>query len=188
MNVLYTMDLSDTSPAVANSSSGNSDTWQSDPDRQIPEAPSADDEEGLLSDWTIVVFTLTTTALLFYHMTGEKTVRIHRKGAAFFACSLIFVALLYNVMSMTAFIQRTQAIIETIHHHNELSDRLRAAIRKSQVGYGILTSFISILQIGLVIVVIQTSVPELGIHIPGITPPDWPSRKRKHKKSSRRKH
>ena len=188
MNVLYTMDLSDTSPTATESPADQTDTWQSDSDRQIPEAPSADDEEGLLSDWTIVVFTLTTTALLFYHMTGEKTVRIHRKGAAFFACSLIFVALLYNVMSMTAFIQRTQAIIDTIHHHNELSNSLRAAIRKSQVGYGILTSFISVLQIGLVLVVIQTSIPELGIHIPGITPPNWPPRKRKHKKSSRRKY
>ena len=72
MNVLYTMDLSDTSPTATESPPDQTDTWKSDPDRQIPEAPSADDEEGLLSDWTIVVFTLTTTALLFYHMTGEK--------------------------------------------------------------------------------------------------------------------
>ena len=131
---------------------------------------TSDDEEGLLSDWTIVVFTLTTTALLFYHMTAMKTVHIHRKAAAGFASGLILIALLYNILSMTAFIQRTESIINTLDKNTKESKPVRIAVRKSQISYGTLTFFVSIIQLGLVIAVIQTSFPELGINIPYLTP------------------
>ena len=71
----------------------------------------AGNEEALLSDWTIVVFALTTTALLFFHMTQKKSVRIHKKASAVFACSLIMIALIYNILSLITFLKRTQAII-----------------------------------------------------------------------------
>ena len=128
---------------------------------------TSDDEEGLLSDWTIVVFTLTTTALVFFHMTQQRTVHIHRKAAAFFASMLVVIALLYNVLSMLAFVQRTQSIIDSLEKDDVKTKR---SVRTSQIAYGILTFAVSIIQLGLVLVIIQTSMPELGINIPGLTP------------------
>jgi hypothetical protein len=129
---------------------------------------TSDDEEGLLSDWTIVVFTLTTTALVFFHMTQQRTVNIHRKAAASFASLLVIVALLYNILSMVAFIQRTQSIIVSLEDSDA---KTRQSVRTSQIAYGVLTFVVSIVQLGLVVVIIQTSMPELGINIPGLTPP-----------------
>ena len=120
----------------------------------------AGNEEALLSDWTIVVFALTTTALLFFHMTQKKTVHIHKKASAAFACSLILIALIYNILSLLTFLKRTQSIIVSLDKGETSTYN---TIRTSQISYGTLTFLVSIIQLGLVIVITDTSIPELKL-------------------------
>lgn len=62
--------------------------------------------EGLLTEWLAVVFTCMTSSLLFYHMTRLKTISMDPRLAAFFACCLISVGILYNLSAIIPYTAR----------------------------------------------------------------------------------
>ena len=62
--------------------------------------------EGLLTEWLAVVFACMTSSLLFYHMTRLKTLSMDPRLAAFFACSLISVGILYNFSAIIPYMTR----------------------------------------------------------------------------------
>ena len=46
--------------------------------KNIPISKNLNVHESDLANWDVVVFTATTTALLFYHMTQKKSIKVNR--------------------------------------------------------------------------------------------------------------
>ena len=115
-------------------------------------------QESLLAAWLIVVANFTTTALVFFQMSVGKTVLMSNVVAAFFAISLIACALLYNLFSLYNFYQRTNLIKTASKHRDTFTNN---KINQSQIIYSSITLLITLVQIGIVIVIIQTLLPKL---------------------------
>ena len=116
---------------------------------------NVDQQEQLLSQWIIVTFTATTSALLFFHMVGTRTVDVGPRAASVFSIALIILALLYNVISLLYFVDRTRLIAADAG-----TEIARRKIRESQLVYGSLTAGVSVVQFGIVYLILQTALPE----------------------------
>ena len=67
--------------------------------------------EILYSSWTNVSIILLTAALLFYHMTKVKSIRVPLISAMIVSCGLILVDISYNLIGLIPYYTRTRKII-----------------------------------------------------------------------------
>jgi len=110
--------------------------------RSAPISKNLNIHESDLAQWNIVVFTATTTSLLFYHMTQQKSITIDKRLAAIISVLIIFTSVLYNIYSLYNFFVRTKILI--------LNATLECEIRRineSRIIYGLITCLIVIVQI-----------------------------------------
>ena len=116
-----------------------------------------DYQEDVLADWIIVTFTATTTGLLFFHMVGASTVDVPKVPASILSACLVLLGLGYNIFSLRDFIIRCSWMIE------EAKDNTFAkkAIIDNLWVYGILAFFVTIIQIGIVFIILKTAIPTL---------------------------
>ena len=68
--------------------------------KTAPISKDLNTHESDLAQWNIVVFTATTTALLFYHMTRQKSITIDRTLAAVISVLIIVASVFYNIYSV----------------------------------------------------------------------------------------
>lgn len=115
-------------------------------------------QEGTLGTWIIVVSALTTTGLLFYHMSSLKTVVLPRPIAGIFSSGLIIMALFYNIFSLYNFLDRTNYILISTDKNDIFSQK---KIRQSQILYGVSTTIVSIIQLLIVITIIYGEYPRI---------------------------
>ena len=103
-----------------------------------------------LGQWNIVVFTALTTALLFYHISQVKSIEMKKSHAAIIAISIIFISLVFNMYSLYNFVTRTDILIKRFPNKNH-----KDKIRQSQVIYGITTSILAVVQIGITVNIVK---------------------------------
>ncbi len=115
---------------------------------------SINSQEAVLGTWITVVATLTTTGLLFYHMSNSKTIEIYRPMAGIFCSALVISALFYNIFSLYNFMSRT----DILYKYQE-DKFLRNKIKESQIFYSIFTSIVSIIQFLIVIFILKRELP-----------------------------
>ena len=116
-----------------------------------------DYQEDVLADWIIVTFTATTTGLLFFHMVGASTVEVPRIPAAIFSASLVLLGLGYNIFSLRDYIIRSSWMIEEADDN----DFAKKSIKENLYVYGILAFFVTLIQIGIVFIILKTAIPTL---------------------------
>lgn len=80
--------------------------------QKLPITMKLNDFESELGEWTICVFTTTTTGLLFYHMTRAKTLEMRPTHAAAFAILLLTCAIVYILYSLNNFYFRTGLLLK----------------------------------------------------------------------------
>lgn len=110
--------------------------------KSVPISKDLNVHESDLANWDIVVFTATTTALLFYHMTEKKSIRVNRKLAAVIAVLIISVSVLYNIYSLYNFFGRTKILMVNANAQCEINK-----INESRLIYGCITFLIVVTQI-----------------------------------------
>ena len=110
--------------------------------KNIPISKNLNVHESDLANWDIVVFTATTTALLFYHMTQKKSIKVNRKLAAVIAVLIISVSVLYNIYSLYNFFGRTKILMVNANAQCEINK-----INESRLIYGCITFLIVVTQI-----------------------------------------
>lgn len=109
--------------------------------------------ESDLANWDVVVFTATTTALLFYHMTQKKSIRVNRTLAAVIAVLIISVSVLYNIYSLYNFFGRTKILMMNTSVKCEIR-----RINESRLIYGLITILIVITQILISFYICKNSI------------------------------
>lgn len=109
--------------------------------KNIPISKNLNVHESDLANWDIVVFTATTTALLFYHMTQKKSIKVNRKLAAVIAVLIISVSVLYNIYSLYNFFGRTKILMVNANAQCEINK-----INESRIIYGCITFLIVVTQ------------------------------------------
>ena len=109
--------------------------------KSVPISKDLNVHESDLANWDIVVFTATTTALLFYHMTEKKSIRVNRKLAAVIAVLIISVSVLYNIYSLYNFFGRTKILMVNANAQCEINK-----INESRIIYGCITFLIVVTQ------------------------------------------
>lgn len=110
--------------------------------KTAPISKDLNTHESDLAQWDIVVFTATTTALLFYHMTQQKSLTIDKTLAAVISVLIIVASVFYNIYSLYNFFGRTEILI--------LNATLKCEIEKinqSRAIYGFITCLIVIVQL-----------------------------------------
>ena len=115
-------------------------------------------QEQLLSSWLIVVASLTTTAIAFFHLSLQPSLLMSKSIAALFTILLIACALFYNLFSLYNFYQRTTAINIALTKYDKYTNN---KIKQSQFIYSSITIIITLVQLGLMIIIIQTLLPKL---------------------------
>ena len=110
--------------------------------KNLPISKDLNVHETDLANWDIVVFTATTTALLFYHMTQQKSIKVNRKLAAIITVLIISVSVLYNIYSLYNFFGRTEYLRINANEKCEVDK-----INESRIIYGFITTIIVITQL-----------------------------------------
>jgi hypothetical protein len=93
--------------------------------------------ESELSGWTIVIFAITTSGLLFYHMTGLKSLHMRPTHASILAIVLLMTAIVYSIYALYNFYIRTGLLL--IEQKNDCT---RQMVNKSRIVYTIMTGVI----------------------------------------------
>ena len=112
----------------------------------IPISKNLDVHESELAFWNTVVFTATTTALLFYHMSYIKSISMKRSHAAIFAIALIFSSVLFNLYSLYNYFKRTKIL-----NLNSSIKCVKKDINESRIIYSFITGIVLLVQIGICI-------------------------------------
>ena len=110
--------------------------------KSAPISKDLNTHESDLAQWNIVVFTATTTALLFYHMTQQKSITIDKTLAAVISVLIIVASVFYNVYSLYNFFVRTKILILNATLKCEIE-----RINESRVIYGFITFLVVIVQL-----------------------------------------
>jgi hypothetical protein len=110
--------------------------------KSAPISKDLNTHESDLAQWNIVVFTATTTALLFYHMTQQKSITIDRTLAAVISVLIIVASVFYNIYSLYNFFVRTKILILNATLKCEIQ-----RINESRVIYGFITFLVVIVQL-----------------------------------------
>ena len=109
--------------------------------------------EGDLSGWSISVFALFTTGLLFYHMTKMKTLKMKKTHAAFFSISFLISAILYISYAIFNFWVRTSILL-----NKEDSPCTKQHVAVSRFIYTVLSIFVSLIVIGICIQIFYDTI------------------------------
>lgn len=107
-------------------------------------------QESVLGTWITVMATLTTTGLLFYHMSNSDSSMMYRPIAGIFCCVLVLSALFYNIFSLYNFIIRSDIL-----YYYQTNQYFKKKIKESQIFYGIFTFLVSIIQLLIVIFILK---------------------------------
>ena len=110
----------------------------------------------LLATCNIVVFTASTTAILFYKMGYDKDLKINKLYLGIFSIFLIIISLLYNLYSLYNFISRSSHI-----HELAQNSYSKIKIKESQIMNSLITGLVTIFQIGLVYLITKTNLPKI---------------------------
>ena len=114
--------------------------------KSAPISKELDVHESELANWNVVVFTATTTGLLFYHMTYVKSLAMKKSHAAIFAILLIFSSVLFNIYSLFNYFKRTKILMLNSNKNCERKD-----INESRIIYSVITSIVLLVQIAICI-------------------------------------
>lgn len=93
--------------------------------------------ESELSGWTIAVFAITASGLLFYHMTGMKSLPMRPSHAAVLAIIMLFIAIAYSIYALYNFYIRTGILLE-----EKQSKCTQTMISRSRIIYSTMTGAI----------------------------------------------
>ena len=107
--------------------------------------------ESNLSGWTIAVFVLMSTGLIFYHMTKMKTIEMDSTHAAIFAILLLLSSCSYILFALYNFYHRTYLLKMKFKNRNKSIDKI---INSSRIFYTIITSIVSMTTIAICIQII----------------------------------
>ena len=106
-------------------------------------------QEGGLAGWNIVVFTMTTVALLFYHMTSVKSLLMRRSHAAIVTVIFLICAAVISIYSLINFYMRTTDLEKTKTTAEE-----KRKVKQSRIIYTVITSLIVLAQIIITISIV----------------------------------
>lgn len=108
--------------------------------------------ESELSGWTIAVFAITASGLLFYHMTGLKSLPMRPTHAAILAITMLLIAIGYSIYALYNFYVRTGLLLK--EKQNECT---RNMVNRSRIIYSTMTGIICLVLLLISIQIIYNS-------------------------------
>lgn len=100
--------------------------------------------ESDLGGWTIVIFAVITSGLLFYHMTQMKSLLMKPTHAAILAILLLLTAIAYSIYSLYNFFHRTSYLLD-----KQTNECTRRIVNKSRIIYSIITGLVCLILIAI---------------------------------------
>jgi hypothetical protein len=115
--------------------------------------------EGIYCQWVGVSFLITTSSLLFYHMTRVKSLEMNSRIAGIFAIVLIISAIILGIISIIPYYTRVQYNLD-YKNKNKLSKETEKLLNQENIyksAYITLGCLVICIQIGISAVIIKGS-------------------------------
>ena len=115
--------------------------------------------EDIYCQWMGVSFLITTSSLLFYHMTRVKSIEMNPKIAGIFSMILIIAAIILGIISIIPYYTRIQYNLDYKKKYklNKNTERLLNQENIYKSAYVTLGVLVICIQIGISIVIIKGS-------------------------------
>ena len=117
-----------------------------------------EEQEALLSQWIMVTFAISTTAILFYRMSvnkNDKLLFITKKHISIVSCLMLLVGIAFILNGITSFWIRTTYILDIYKKNNHSVTYIYNLIVRSRVVYTIIVGITVLLQIYLSLFMIR---------------------------------
>lgn len=108
-----------------------------------------EEQEALLSQWIMVTFAISTTAILFYRMSvnkNDKILFITKKHISIVSCLMLLVGISFILNAIITFWIRTTYILEIYKKNNHSVSYIYNLIIRSRVIYSIIVGITVLLQ------------------------------------------
>ena len=115
--------------------------------------------EDIYCQWVGVSFLITTSSLLFYHMTRVKSLEMNSRIAGIFAIVLIISAIILGIISIIPYYTRIQYNLD-YKNKNKLSKETEKLLNQENIyksAYITLGCLVICIQIGISVVIIKGS-------------------------------
>ncbi len=117
-----------------------------------------EEQEALLSQWIMVTFAISTTAILFYRMSvnkNDKLLFITKKHISIVSCLMLLVGISFIVNAIVSFWIRTTYILDIYKKNNHSVTYIYNLIVRSRVVYTVIVGITVLLQIYLSLFMIR---------------------------------
>lgn len=112
--------------------------------------------EELYSGWISNSLVLTTTSLLFYHMTKLNSLEMDARIAGIFAVVLIVISIAYAITSIVPYYQRSSDFVKDPENQKNYPDIVYRE-KRNRIIYLVLGAVLATIQVGIAVVITKGS-------------------------------